>query len=193
MQTKSLASIFFLLVTVISFSQSTSKLPITPAALKKGIITLNDGTAFDFKQLQFKNDSVFYQDYNLNIQEMALQDISQISKTGSYAGIGALSGAGLGLLLGIGLAKSLEDTGDFLVNIFTLGGETDLDTRQEQTRTIILSTIVGTGVGALGGALFPKNKIVFSRSLGTISLTPSFKLVPRNTPEIGITCRINLR
>ena len=193
MQTKSLFSILLLMVAAIAFSQSTDKLPIMPAALKKGIITLNDGTALYYNQLKFKNDSVFYQDYNLNLHEMALHDIYQISKTGSYAGIGALSGAGLGLLLGIGLAKSLDDTGDFLTNIFTWGEETDLDTRQEQTRTIIVSTIVGTGVGALGGALFTKNKIVFSRSFGTLSFNPSFKLVPRDTPEIGLTCRINLR
>lgn len=193
MQTKSLFSIFFLLVAVIAFSQSTDKLPIMPAALKKGIITLNDGTAFDFKQLRFKNDSVFFQDYSLNLQEMALQDISQISKAGSYAGIGALSGAGLGLLFGVVLAKTLDDTGDVLSTIFTLGEETDMDTRKEQTSTIILYTIVGTGVGALGGALFPKNKIVFSKSFGIISFNPSFKLVSLDTPEIGIICRINLR
>jgi NhaP-type Na+/H+ or K+/H+ antiporter len=193
MHPKSLFSIFFFLVVVIAFSQSTNKLPVMPGALKKGIITLNDGTAFDFRQLQFKNDSVFYQDYNLNLQEMALHDVYQISKTASYAGIGALSGGGLGLLLGIGLAKTLDDTGDFLTTIFSWGEETDLDTRQEQIRTILLTAIIGTGVGALGGALFPRNKIVFSKSFGIISFNPSLQLNSQSIPVIGLSCRINLQ
>lgn len=193
MQTKLIVSILLLMVALTSFSQPVNKLPPAPVAVRKGIITLPDGTMFYYKHLQFKNDSVFYQDFDLIAQKMALQDISRITKDGSYAGIGALAGGGSGLIFGIAMAKTLDNTGDFLTNIFTLGEETHSDTRKEQTFTIILSTMVGAGLGTLVGALFQKDKIVFSNSIQTISFKPSINLDPAFNPEVAITCRIILR
>ncbi|HAQ17804.1 MAG TPA: hypothetical protein DCR40_01070 [Prolixibacteraceae bacterium] len=193
MQTKFLISVLLLLVSVPVFSQSTSRLPPFPGFLKKGVMTLNDGSPIYYKQLQLRNDSVFYQDYNLNAEKTALLDISQITKNGSYAGIGALSGCGLGLLAGIGIAKAMDDTGDLLSNVFTLGQEPELDTRKEETSMVIFSTLIGTGIGALAGALFSKNIIVFSQSIKSISFTPSFNLGTGSEPEFVVSCRITFR
>lgn len=193
MQTKIRISILLLMVTVTSFSQSVNKIPTMPEVARKGIITMPDGTMFYYKHLQFKNDSVFYQNFDSAAQKMALQEISQITKDGSYAGTGALIGGGSGLIFGIAMAKALDDTGDFLQNISTLGQDHDLNTRKLQTATIIESTVVGIGLGALVGALFSKDKIIFSNSIPSISFKPSIYLGPAFNHEVAITCRIILR
>lgn len=75
----------------------------------------------------------------------------------------------------------------------TWGEQQSLDTRKEQTSTIIFSTLVGAGLGAGIGALFPKNKIIFSNSNQSISFAPIVTMNPQLKPELGVTFRINFR
>jgi len=128
----------------------------------------------------------------MNTHTTAVHDISHITKTGSCAGLGAVSGCGLGLLSGIRFAKALDNTGDLLADVLTFGQETKADTRKEETSIVILSTLIGTGIGALIGALVSKNKIVYSQSTKSISFTPSFNLGTGSEPEFALTCVIKL-
>lgn len=193
MQTKFWISILLLMVSVTGFSQSTNQLPPSPGFVKKGIITLNDGTPNYFNHLQFRNDTVFYQDFEMNSMKVPLPEINQITKESSYLGIGVLAGGGFGLLFGLVMAKTLDRTGDFVAIISTWGEEQSLDTRKEQTSILIFSTLVGTGLGAGIGALFPKNKIIFSNSNQSISFAPVVTMNPQLKPELGVTFRINFR
>ncbi len=153
---------------------------------------MKDGSQVYFKQLLLNNDSVYYQDYYyLKTGRTALQDISQITKTGSYAGTGALSGGALGLLIGIGTAHMFNSTGDFLSDAFTLGKEPEANTRVEETVIIIISAAIGTGLGALAGSLISKNKIVFPKFTNSIIFSPSLNVGKTSAPEFGFTCAIN--
>lgn len=193
MQAKFWISILLLMMSMTGLSQFTNKLPLAPGFVKKGIINLNHGAPGYFNHLQFRNDTVFYRNYEMNMMKVPLHEINQITKESSYLGVGVLAGGGFGLLFGLGMAKTLDRTGDIVEVISTWGEEKSLDTKREQITTVILSTLFFSGLGAGIGALFPKNKIIFLNSNQSISFAPVVILNPQMKPDLGVTFRINFR
>jgi hypothetical protein len=163
------------------------------SVIRKGIIRFKDGTSVYFRNLRCRNDSVLYFDQGIYLRESALSEINTISKRSSYAGLGALTGIPAGLLLGAAVAKGIRNNTNFWVTVLSLGTVTNVDTKKQETNGFIITTLLVTGIGILTGSLIKKEKVIFPKSIASVSFQPEVLPLVPNTPGIGLTCRINIR
>lgn len=125
--------------------------------IKKGHITLKNGTLFNYKKLKMETtDSVTFINSSGNIEKRSVSEIYKITKTGNFAVFGAVScglGAMLGALQGVNEAKSYgadtKGTGGLVVGL-TLGG---------------------VAVGALIGSLIKREKTLYKAT--SLSFSPT--------------------
>jgi hypothetical protein len=128
----------------------------------KGIIPVKNMTLINDTLLQYNSKS---SDGSLNLKQVSTSNVRYVKiKTGSYAGIGALAGGGVGLLIMLDVA-------------LTIKSEPGLDDSQiNYTPWVVGVTAVGAAIGGLAGLCIPKWRTFFipdKRSSFSINFSPS--------------------
>ena len=157
----------------VSWSQVTNDISKVPS-VSRGQIILTDGTSMSFKQLSVRNDSVIFTDSKSQIAKYPASGVYKISKTGNYAGLGALS-CGLGGLLG-----SIVGTQNWKNNETLKGKEGSY---------ITTATIVCTLIGGITGAMIKRDNILYKNS-SAISFIPQIGTFRNNKPFVSLTIKI---
>ncbi len=150
--------------------------------IRKGRITLSDGKLIKFKNLTIGDDVISYTDILGRPQKQQKSEVFKITKTGNYAGYGALL---CGLSAFAGALQGLNEVNN--VNN-SLGVKDDTD----HTGLVVGLTIGGAAFGALIGMMFKSEKTVYKNN-AALSFYPSL-----NKTQTGVFCpmlslKINLK
>lgn len=171
--------VVFFLFSGTLFSQERNLL-VNGKPITKGKITLGDGTSEKFRNLTFYNNQLQYTTLHGEVMEKSSSEVFKVTKSGTYAGYGALTGALSGLLACA--QYSVEDT-----NYYGYG--TTYKTEPLTSSQWVMITAVGAGIGGLIGMLFKKEKNVFQNT-SAISFAPSFS--PNLDKELTPMLTLNL-
>lgn len=153
--------VLFLLVSTNLFSQERNLL-LNGKPISKGKITLGDGTSVKFRNLTFYNDQLHFTTVHGEAMEKSGSEVYKVTKSGTYAGYGALLGGLSGLLAC--LQYDVEDT-----KYYGIGYDQEPLTSSQY----VAVTAIGVGIGGVIGMLFKKEKTVFQNT-SAISFSPSF-------------------
>lgn len=143
--------------------------------VKKGYLLFSDGKKVEFKNLKTDENTLHYTDLSGRQQQQSSDELYKVVKTGNSAGEYALY-CGAGGLLGALLGTSSWDAAG-------LG--------DQKAGFIIGATVACTGIGALIGAMVPKEKVMYKNT----ELDFSFLLMPATmdyqlVPAIGLKVKL---
>jgi hypothetical protein len=142
----------------------------------RGNIALKDGNGEQFRNLDFKRETVIYKDMKGNTIEKNISDVFIITKRGSYAGYGALVGCLSGVLASLQTESAVID-----------GRLPKADGRG----AIYLGITAGcTVVGGLVGLIFNKDKTVY-RSDSPMTFAPLILSSPDGRKYAGLSFKKN--
>ena len=160
--------------------------------VRKGHVSFMDGSRVHFRNMTILKDSLSFEDYMKSRKSFQSDEILEISKESSSAPLGLLLGGSAGLVLGLVAANSLDDMADFVVLFSTFGMEENVDTRSDQAKLVISSTLMGAGIGALIGLPFRKNRIIYVNK-GKTGFQPEIMVFPTCGKGMMINCNIAIR
>lgn len=172
----------------INGSQSHSYIP----AVKKGVITLTDGTTAKFTRLISVNDSVYFLNSLHSLCKFPLARIERIGKvkseTLSYSLGGMAGGFFVGVIVG-GLVHPERTFWEFLGD--KLDNNDELRITKKQAPYVVGGTVAGALIGALIGSGRKKDVAVYQREL-SLNIYPEIRPFPSQSQGLVFTCRISL-
>jgi hypothetical protein len=162
-----------------SYSQETTNLNHY-VPVKKGKITLKDGTTVKFKHLKLNDQILNYTDPKGNVIEKNISDVSKIAKRRSSAGFGAIVGGA-----------------------FTLAIIVDNEIKEHPSQRIESSPrsdkaeylefgIFFVGMGALVGSFFKNYKTLYEVKT-PISFSPTYSTTPDGRRYAMLSLRFNIK
>jgi hypothetical protein len=171
--------VLYLYMGINAFPQETIKLK-HDVPIKKGKITLKDGKTEMFKKLTLNDHIITYADTAGQLIERNISDVSKIAKRSSYAGYGAIAGAGFTLVLAISneITESNYQPGD---------GNIKIDHSE-----FVEFGILFTGIGAFVGSYFNKYKTLYEDK-APISFSPTVISAPDGRRYAMLSLRFNIR
>lgn len=162
-----------------TYSQETTKLNHY-APVKKGKITLKDGTTVKFKHLKLNDQILNYTDPEGNVIEKNIADVGIIAKRSSYAGYGAIAGGAF--ILAIMVDNEITE------NSYQPG-----DGRQKIAKTEYIEFgVFFVGMGALVGSFFKKYRTLYEDKV-PISFSPTYSTTPDGRRYAMLTLRFNIK
>lgn len=186
-----LFSVFSLLIFFQAFPQYNGDLSKVPS-VKKGKIFLMDGNQIRFVNLTPMTDSVILKSTSGISGTLKESEIFQIRKTGSHLATGAIVGGSLGLVGGLFFALSVSRATDIFATIFTFGLVNDVDTRQQEIRIVVTSSLTTAILGGVVGYFIKKEKVLYQNPL-TIGFAPTLQILPGNKTGFLVTVTLNFR
>lgn len=188
--------IIFLLVTVYSIlsAQEATNYFDNSRIVKKGTISLDNGTKIKYTNLSTERDSVFFTDSELFNTRLSLDLIDQITRTKSSVGSDILIGGGIGLV-STALVSSIinrdRTTAEWIVD--QINNEDEGHTiSKEEIPIIAIGTASGIAIGALVGLLKKKEKVIYQKET-TMDVFPEFTSLPNQNIGLMLTLKINLK
>jgi hypothetical protein len=162
-----------------TYSQETTKLNHY-APVKKGKITLKDGTTEKFKHLKLNGIILNYTDPNGNAIVKNISDVGIIAKRSSYAGYGAIAGGSFTLALVIDneITESSYQPGD--------------GHRKADKSEYVEFGVFFVGMGALVGSFFKKYSTLYENK-APISLSPTFISTPDGRRYAMLSLRFKIK
>ncbi len=154
-------------------------------SVPRGKMTLKDGTSVKFRNLRLQNSVFNYIDSNGNTTEKSPSEVFKVTKNGTFAGYGALTGGLSGLLACLQFSAS-ESQND--INYGYYGYEK----RELSGSDYLLITTIGVGIGGLIGMLFKKETTVFKNNAALSFYTSINSSLPGNYCPM-ISLNINLK
>lgn len=195
---KNYITLLFLLMAALAFSQETVQYQEDNTTtgndslfIRRGTVRLTDGSFTRFRKMTLLADSASYTSIHKQMYQVSLKEVHSVTRTTSKTGVGLAIGAGTGLVLGIAGAKAFGDMVDDLLYFFTFGSEEDTDTRKEETEVVIVTTLMGAGLGALTGALIRQEKMVYTGGV-RLGFSVGSSPVPGDGPYPVLAVRIRL-
>ena len=159
----------------LGFSQEVNDIKKVPH-LHKGKIMLINGTTFHFTNLEVRNDTVICTDPQLNVHKHAGADVYKISKPGTYAGVGAITG-GFGGLFGALIGTSNWNKYPGL--------------SAKRGSFIVGTTLFCTALGGFAGALINREKTIY-KNYTAFSFGLDYDSFIVNEPVVMLTFKIKL-
>lgn len=172
----------------ITGSQSHSYIP----AVKKGVVTLTDGTTTKFTRLISVNDSVYFLNSLHSLCKFPLTQIERIGQvkyeTLSYSLGGMAGGFFVGVIVG-GLVHPERTFWEFLGD--KLDKNDELRITKKQAPYVIGGMAAGALIGALIGSGRKTDVTVFQREL-SLNIYPEIRPFSSQSQGLMFTCRISM-
>jgi hypothetical protein len=162
-----------------SYSQETANL-YQHVPIRKGKITMKDGTTVKFKHLKLNDQILNYTDPKGNVIEKKISDVGKIAKKSSYAGYGAIVGGAftLAIIVDNEITENSYQPGD--------------GHRKAAKSEYIDFGVFFVGMGALVGSFFKKYSTLYEDKL-PISFSPTFISTPDGKRYAMLSLRFNIR
>lgn len=171
-----------------TFSQEINRLD-NGLPVGKGKITLKDGKSVKFKNLTLQNGLIRYSDIKGGTIEKSSSEVFKITKTGTYAGWGALLGGLTGLVACLS-ATSGMDPNPYSYDPYHYSSPTSgVDLTAGQW---IIITGGGAAFGGLIGLCFKREQTVFKNN-AALSFYPSVNSTINGNYYPTLSLRINLK
>lgn len=166
---------WILAFSLVAVSQQVTDITKVPS-INKGKIVMTDGTTENFRNLSVSGNTVKFTNQQNVATEYPGNNVYKITKTGSYAAVGAITTA-LGGLAGAYLGTREWENYDEL--------------RGKESSYIIACTIGGAIIGGITGALIKRDKIIY-KNPSPLSFYPEFNILQNNKACILLTWKISL-
>ena len=162
-----------------AYSQENTKLNHY-VSVKKGKITMKDGTTEKFKHLKFNDRIITYNDQSDNRIEKNISDVIKIAKRGNCSGYGAIAGGvfTLALIVDTELTASSHSAGSI--------------NRKVDKLEYVDFGVLFVGMGMLVGSFFKKYKTMYEDK-GLISFSPSYISTPDGRRYAMLSLRFNIK
>lgn len=166
--------------------QFTNQLPM----VRRGSLTMTDGTVYPFRKLRFSNDSVSFLSEGPGRQYLPLADVKEVIHTrwqpAQGAAVVGLAGLAIGFLAGG--AMYMED-GDFWRYFFS--GDEDSGVRYPRSgyKIALWGMVGGAAFGFLAGMTTDKEKVIYTKGDTPIEVFPEVDLLNHESPVYGLTIR----
>ena len=166
--------------------QYTDQLPM----VRRGSLTMTDGTVYPFRKLRFSNDSVSFLSEGKDRQYLPLADVKEVVhnrwQPAQGAAVVGLAGLAIGFLAGG--AIYMED-GDFWQYFFS--GDEDSGVRYPRSgyKIALWGMVGGAAFGFLAGMTTDKEKIVYRKGDTPVEVFPEVNLLNHEIPIYGLTLK----
>lgn len=166
--------------------QYTDQLPM----VRRGSLTMTDGTVYPFRKLRFSNDSVSFLSEGKDRQYLPLADVKEVVhnrwQPAQGAAVVGLAGLAIGFLAGG--AMYMED-GDFWRYFFS--GDENSGVKYPRTgyKIALWGMVGGAAFGFLAGMTTDKEKIVYRKGDTPIEVFPEVNLLNHEVPIYGLTLK----
>ncbi len=167
--------------------QYTDQLPM----VRRGSLTMTDGTVYPFRKLRFSNDSVSFLSEGKDRQYLPLADVKEVVhnrwQPAQGAAVVGLAGLAIGFLAGG--AMYMED-GDFWRYFFS--GDENSGVKYPRTgyKIALRGAAGGAAFGFLAGMTTDKEKIVYRKGDTPIEVFPEVNLLNHEVPIYGLTIKV---
>jgi hypothetical protein len=162
-----------------SYSQETTKLNHY-VPIKKGKITMKDGTTVKFKHLKLTDQILNYTDPKGNVIEKNISDVGKIAKRRSYAGFGAMAGGAFTLAIIVDNEIKEHPSQRF-----------ESSPRSDNSEYVEFG-IFFVGMGALVGSFFKNYKTLYEVK-SPITFSPSLISTPDGSRYAMLSLRFNIK
>jgi hypothetical protein len=162
-----------------SYSQETTNLNHY-VPIKKGKITLKDGTTVKFKHLKLNDQILNYIDPKGNVIEKNISDVGKIAKRSSCAGYGAIAGGAFTLAIVV--------DNELTENSYKPGDGNHKAAKSEYVEFGVFFV----GMGALVGSFFKKYSTLYEAKV-PISFSPTLISAPDGRNYAMLSLRFNIR
>lgn len=165
----------------------TDQLPM----VRRGSLTMTDGTVYPFRKLRFSNDSVSFLSEGSERRNLPLADVKEVVhnrwQPAQGAAVVGLAGLAIGFLAGG--AMYMED-GDFWRYFFS--GDEDSGVRYPRSgyKIAMWGALGGAALGFLAGMGTDKEKIVYRQGDIPVEVFPEVNLLNHEIPIYGLTLKV---